>query len=155
MAIRKIITTLEDEEFLRKKSKPVTEFDESLHTLLDDMWDTVRKHRGAGLSAVQVGVLKRAFIVDINGEYEFINPEVTGRSEAKKLLVEGCLSVVDNKGASIFSKVYRNVWVRVKAQDRNGNWFEKKFKGYQAQCVQHECDHMDGIIYTDLEGEEL
>lgn len=150
MAQRKVITIGQDEEFLRKKSKPVTNFDESLWVLLDDMWDTLEKYNGAGLSAVQVGVLKRMFIVGISGREEFINPQIIERGPKQKRVVEGCLSVPKK-----YSKVMRPTYVKVRAQDRFGKWFEKEFKGYEAQAVYHESDHLDGILYIDLlEGEE-
>ena len=146
MARRKIITVNDDIEFLRKTSKPVTEFDSSLHQLLDDMWETVRHYEGAGLSAVQIGVLKRVFIMNIQGsEHEFINPEITNKNERTKKVVEGCLSVPKKWG-----KVERPISVKVKAQDRNGNWFTHEFKGFRAQCVCHEYDHLDGKLYTDF-----
>ena len=150
MARRKIITVNDDIEFLRKTSKPVTEFDSSLHQLLDDMWETVRHYEGAGLSAVQIGVLKRVFIMNIQGsEHEFINPEITNKNERTKKVVEGCLSVPKK-----YSKVMRPVWVTVEAQDRNGKIFTETVKGYSAQAVCHENDHLDGKLYIDIAEEE-
>lgn len=148
MAIRNIlrIDNKEDLDILRKKSKPVENFDERLRTLLDDMKDTVLKAEGAGLSAVQVGVLKRVFIIlDENEEIiEFINPEIIESSGSCPILEEGCLSVPRSYG-----KVKRPNVVVVKAYDRNGNQFTKQFVGFSAKAVCHENDHLDGILFID------
>ena len=148
MSIRNIlrIDNKEDLDILRKKSKPVENFDERLRTLLDDMKDTVLKAEGAGLSAVQVGVLKRAFIIlDENEEIiEFINPEIIESSGSCPILEEGCLSV-----PRYYGKVKRPNVVVVKAYDRNGNQFTKQFVGFSAKAVCHENDHLDGILFID------
>lgn len=151
MALRKIILVAEDEAFLRKKSKPITQFDSSLHQLLNDMIQTLNHHNGAGLAAVQVGVLKRVFITKTmeTGLNEYINPQIIERSPKTKSVLEGCLSIPGR-----YDKVCRPTWVVVRAQDRNGNWFEQKLKGFAAQAVYHENDHLDGIIYTDLISKE-
>lgn len=149
MAIRKIVFDKgEGSEFLRKVSKPVTEFDAKLHELLDDLTETMlTDSQGVGLAAVQVGVLKRVFVVEVPGKAkkEFVNPEIIGMSEARKLLAEACLSVPNKYG-----KVMRPVWVRVRAQDRNGNWFVDKYKGFEAHAIVHEFDHLNGIVFTDI-----
>ena len=145
MATRKIITIDEDESFLRKASKPVEKFDESLHTLLDDMWDTLKKYNGAGLSAVQVGVLKRVFITATDGNKEYVNPKIVEVSKRRKKCTEGCLSVPKK-----YDKVMRPVWVTVTAQDRNGKVFTETVEGYSAQAVCHESDHLDGKLYIDI-----
>lgn len=145
MATRKIITVDQDEEFLRKTSKPVEKFDESLHLLLADMWDTLKKYNGAGLSAVQIGVLKRVFITATDGKKEYINPTILETSKRQKKCTEGCLSVPKK-----YDKVMRPVWVTVRAQDRNGNLFTETVKGYSAQAVCHESDHLDGKLYIDI-----
>ena len=148
MAIRRIlkIDNKEDLEFLRKKSKIVDNFDERLKTLLDDMNETVRRADGAGLSAVQIGVLKRVFIIiDDNDEVvEFINPEIIESSGSCPILEEGCLSVPKSYG-----KVKRPNVVVVKAYDRNGKEFKKQFVGFSAKAVCHESDHLDGILFID------
>lgn len=145
LAIRKVITINQDIEFLRKVSKPVTSFGSSLNTLLDDMWDTLEKYNGAGLSAVQIGVLKRVFIINIKENIEFINPEILEISQLEKKEMEGCLSVPKE-----YHKINRPTWVKVRAQDRNGKVFERVFKGYQARAICHENDHLDGKLYIDL-----
>ncbi len=148
MATRKIlrIDNKEDLEFLRKKSKMVENFDTRLHTLLEDMKDTVRKADGAGLSAVQIGVLKRVFIIiDEEDEIvEFINPEIIESSGSCPILEEGCLSVPKHYG-----KVKRPNIVVVKAFDRNGKEFTRQFVGFSAKAVCHESDHLDGILFID------
>ena len=130
---------------MRKISKPVKEFDERLHILLDDMADTMYKADGAGLSAVQVGVLKRAFVIDVGkGIVEFINPELIKSSGKNKIKEEGCLSVPGKYGY-----VDRPETVWVKYQDRFGNMVEDKLKGYAAKAFCHEYDHLDGILFID------
>lgn len=143
MAIRKIIG--EGDELLRKMSKPVTDFDESLSLLIDDMFDTLAKAQGAGLSAVQVGVLKRVFIMDAgHGKRECINPRILKQEGSNKIKVEGCLSVPGKCGL-----VERPERVTAEYQDRTGAWIKKKFTGFEAKCFCHEFDHLDGILYID------
>ncbi len=148
MAIRNILTInkQEDLEVLRKTSRPVESFDERLHTLLNDMQDTVKKANGAGLSAVQVGVLKRVFIaLDENEEFvEFVNPEILEQSGSCPILEEGCLSVPKYYGI-----VKRPDLVVIKAQDRFGKEFVRQFTGFSAKAVCHESDHLDGVLFID------
>lgn len=144
MALRNIIKTTQDKEFLRKKSKPVHEFDEKLWELLDDMRDTMYENQGAGIAAVQVGVLKRAVLVDINNMFlELINPEIIAQ-EGVEICEEGCLSV-----ESEHAFVERPACVTVKAQDRLGCEFTITGEKYLARALCHEIDHLDGILYTD------
>lgn len=143
MALRKILTN--EDELLRKKSKPVERFDSSLHTLLGDMKETMRYNNGAGLSAVQIGVLRRVFITEVDGKLvEFVNPKIISQSEICKNVVEGCLSIPNKTGI-----VRRPVSVTIAAQDRFGKEFEFVGEGYQAQAICHEYDHLNGILYTD------
>ncbi len=143
MAIREIVQYTDN--FIRKKSKPVKIFDEKLWELLDDMWETLDEKKGAGLSAVQVGVLKRAFIININNmRIEFINPTITHTS-GKQYKKEGCLSVV----AQPFGYVARPNKVTISAYDRYGNPFSLTCEDWTAVCVSHEYDHLDGILYID------
>ena len=148
MATRRIlrIDNKEDLEFLRKKSKVVENFDSRLHVLLEDMSDTVRKADGAGLSAVQIGVLKRVFvIIDEDDEIiEFVNPEIIESSGSCPILEEGCLSVPKSYG-----KVKRPNVVVVKAYDRYGKEFKRQFVGFSAKAVCHESDHLDGVLFID------
>ena len=120
MAYRKVRT--EEDEVLRKVSKEVKKFDESLWALLDDMADTMYEENGVGLAAPQVGILKRIFVIDIGeGLIEFINPTVIA-TEGEQFGEEGCLSVPNKYG-----NVRRPNYVKMRAQDRNGNFFEIDF----------------------------
>lgn len=142
MAIRKIVKR--EEELIRKKSKPVKDFDDNLCELLDDMWETMYAFDGMGLAAVQVGVLRRAVIIDVNGlKAELINPEIIHK-EGEAIEEEGCLSV-----AGFHGKVKRPYKIKVKAFDRYGYPFTLEGESWLARCVCHECDHLDGILFTD------
>ncbi len=143
MAIRNIIK--ENDELLRKISKPVVDFDDKLCELLDDMAVTMKKAEGAGLSAVQVGILKRAFVMDTgHGLRECMNPKILRAEGVNKIKVEGCLSVPGKCGL-----VERPEKVWVEYQDRTGAKVSKKFTGFEAKCFCHEYDHLDGILYID------
>lgn len=143
MAIRKILT--EEDELLRKKSKPVINFDANLAVLLDDMFETMKKNEGAGLAGVQVGVLKRLFVMKAGKEpYECINPEIIKQEGKNNIEIEGCLSIPGKCGL-----VERPNKVWVKFQDRTGKVINKKFTGFEAKCFCHESDHLDGILYID------
>lgn len=143
MAIRKIIK--EGDEILRKKSKPVVDFDDNLASLLDDMFETMQKNEGAGLAGVQVGVLKRLFVMKAGKEaYDCINPVIIKQEGENNVQVEGCLSIPGKCGLVDRPK---KVWVEF--QDRKGNKITKKFTGFEARCFCHESDHLDGILYSD------
>ena len=132
------------DETLRKKSFEVTAFDQKLHDLLDDMKDTLIKANGAGLAAPQVGVLRRVFVVMVDGAYyECVNPKIVSQSGSQDG-EEGCLSV---RGK--FGSVKRPYSVTVKAFDRFGKPFTVNAKGFLARAFCHENDHLDGIIYID------
>lgn len=142
MALRRV--TKMGEPVLRKVCKPVTKFDEKLAQLLDDMADTMYEADGVGLAAPQVGMLKRAVIVDVGeGIIELINPEIIETS-GEQTDIEGCLSV-DN----INEEVTRPYFVKVKAQDRNGNEFEIAGEELLARAFCHEIDHLNGILFVD------
>lgn len=148
MALRKIL--LQDDSALYKKSRPVTDFNTRLAQLLDDMRETLAQANGVGLAAPQVGVLRRAVIVlETNvpeGEKEYfielINPEII-ELDGKQRGAEGCLSVPGEYGL-----VERPARVRVRAQNRNGEWFEVEGSGLTARCFCHEIDHLDGVLFT-------
>lgn len=143
MAIRNIVQV--GDEVLRKKSFEVTDFGAKTHELLDDMKETLKNAQGAGLAAVQVGVLRRIFVVDVEeGYFEFINPIITSR-KGTQLGNEGCLSV---KGK--YGKVERPKTVEVKALDRYGKPFKLKAKDFFARAICHEYDHLDGVLYIDV-----
>ena len=142
MALRKILT--DKEPALHKVCKPVTAFDKKLHTLLDDMRDTLIDSGGVGLAAPQVGILRRVVLVDTGEEIlELVNPELVETSGEQEG-AEGCLSVPGKYGW-----VKRPYYATVKAQDRNGNWFEAEGEELIARCFCHELDHLDGIVYTE------
>lgn len=144
MAVRKIIVL--GDEGLRKKSRPVEKFDERLHTLLDDMADTMRDAEGAGLAAPQVGILRRAVVIDMgeeDGVLELMNPEII-EQEGEQINPEGCLSIPGKR-----MTVCRPMKVRVRAQDRDGNAFEVEGEAFFATALCHELDHLDGVLYID------
>ena len=146
MALRTILT--DGDPALHKVCRPVTQFDEKLHDLLDDMKETLAKANGAGLAAPQVGILRRAVIVvDANDEMlELVNPEIISR-EGEQEGFEGCLSVPGRWGV-----VKRPMKAKVRAQDRNGNFFEVEGEEIVARCFCHELDHLDGHLFTELAG---
>jgi len=140
MAIRNILK--EGDEALYKICRPVTDFDPRLHQLLDDMAETLKKAEGVGLAAPQVGVLRRAFIMDVgDGVIEAVNPEIV-MSKGIQEESEGCLSF---PGEYCITRRPRKV--KLKAQDRNGKWFFMNADDLAARCVCHENDHLDGIIF--------
>ena len=144
MAIRTM--RLENDEILRKKSREVENIDEKIQTLIDDMIETMYKYNGVGLSAVQVGVLKRVVVIDIEdgeGARIFINPKIT-KTKGEHEVEEGCLSFPNQ-----YAKVIRPKKLTVEALDRNGKKFTLKAKDLLAQAIAHELDHLDGIVFTD------
>lgn len=145
MALREIVTLGDD--VLRKVSREVTVIDDRIRTLLDDMAETMLyEHRGVGLAAVQVGVLKRIFVADIGdgtGVHEFINPVISDMS-GSAVSNEGCLSVPGKSG-----DVDRPEELMIRALDRFGNPFELHAQGFMAICVCHEFDHLNGILFID------
>lgn len=145
MAIRNIVKKGDD--ILNKNCKPVTEFNEKLWELLDDMHETLRESNGAGLAAPQVGIIRRiALILIEDGEpyLELINPVIikkTGRQRE----IEGCLSC-----PNVFGYVKRPKKCVVKAQDRNGNFFEVSLSDLSCRAACHEIDHLNGHLFTEL-----
>ena len=142
MAIREI--RKKGDEILYKKCKEVKNFDNKLHILLDDMYDTMKQSDGVGLAAPQVGILKRAVVIDIgNGRIELINPEIVEES-GEQTGSEGCLSV-----PGVYGEVTRPNVVTVKAQDRNGKWFKLTGKELLARAICHETEHLEGKLFLD------
>jgi peptide deformylase len=142
MAVRKILHI--GDETLRRKARPVENFDKRLHTLLDDMADTMYAAEGVGLAAPQVGILRRAVVIDVGeGIIELINPEITS-AEGEQICAEGCLSIPGRRGT-----VKRPAKVTVHAQDRKGKPFDLTGEGFLAIAISHELDHLDGILYVD------
>ncbi|MDE5621093.1 MAG: peptide deformylase [Ruminococcus sp.] len=143
MALRKILT--DKDEALHKVCRPVEKFDKKLAQLLDDMHETLDKAQGVGLAAPQVGICRRIFIMHLEeGSFEAINPEIILK-EGKQRVEEGCLSC-----PNIWGYVTRPMHCRLKAQDRNGEWWERDFTGLGAQCTNHENDHLDGHVFTEI-----
>jgi peptide deformylase len=149
MAIRTIVK--DGNDFLRKKSREVTVFDARLHTLLDDMLETMQEAGGVGLAAVQVGILRRALIVDIGEDLvELINPVILEASEEMQSDPEGCLSFPGEYGL-----VERPLRVKVQAQDRHGDLIILEAEGLKARAFCHEIDHLNGVLFIDLASEML
>ena len=143
MGLRRILT--DKESALHKVCKPVTAFDQKLHKLLDDMCETLVDSGGVGLAAPQVGILRRVVVVDTgDGILELVNPELIS-TDGEQEGPEGCLSVPGKYGL-----VKRPYYATVKAQDRNGEWFEAEGEELTARCFCHELDHLDGILYTQI-----
>ncbi len=142
MAIRNIVKL--GDPILAKRSRPVENFDQKLWTILDDMKDTLYKAQGAGLAAVQVGILRRIVVMDCGDGYlELVNPEIVERSEEVQHETEGCLSLPGKFGVTERPKS-----VIVKAQNREGKWCLYKGEDLKARCFCHELDHLDGVLYT-------
>jgi len=143
MGLRKILT--DKDPALHKVCKPVEKFDWRLHKLLDDMNETLVDSGGVGLAAPQVGILRRVVVVDTGEEIlELVNPELVETSGDQEG-AEGCLSVPGKYGL-----VKRPYNAKVRAQDRDGNWFEAEGEELIARCFCHELDHLDGILYTQI-----
>ena len=145
MALRKIVTV--GDSVLTKPCRVVTKFDRRLHILLDDMAETLIESGGVGLAAPQVGILRRVVLVDVGVEepdiIELINPELV-ETDGEQYGPEGCLSVPGKYGL-----VRRPMYAKVRAQDRNGDWYEYEGEELIARCFCHELDHLDGIVYTE------
>ena len=144
MAIRNL--RYEKDEILKKKSRAVDTIDEKIQTLIDDMIETMYKFNGVGLSAVQVGILKRVVVIDIDdgtGVKVLINPKIT-KTKGEQEVEEGCLSFPNQ-----YAKMIRPKEVTVEALDRNGKKITIKAKDLLAQAIAHECDHLDGVVFVD------
>ncbi len=142
MALRNIIT--KEDPVLRKKSRPVEKFDDKLIQLLEDMVETMYKNEGCGLAAVQIGILRRVVVIDVGeGIIELINPEIISQ-EGEQNEAEGCLSFPEEYGVTS-----RPATVKVKAQNRDGQWCVYKGEDLKARCFCHEIDHLDGIVFKD------
>ena len=152
MAIRNIVK--DGDPILKKVCRPVTDFNEKLATLLDDMGDTMMAANGLGLAGPQVGMMRRVFVVldqyideddnEVDEIIEFVNPEILEKSEETITSFEGCLSFPGRNGL-----IKRPAYVRAKAQDRNGEWFEIEAEGILARAICHENDHLNGITVLD------
>ena len=151
MATRKIVTVGDDT--LRKVCRKQEKFDLRLGILLKDMADTMYKAEGVGLAGPQVGILRRVAVVDVtedhSGLLELVNPEIVA-CEGSQTGREGCLSVPGRQGV-----VTRPMKVRVRYQNRKGQWLEKETEGFEARAICHELDHLDGKLYIDMMDREL
>ena len=143
MGLRNILT--DKDPALHKVCRPVEKFDKRLHKLLDDMAQTLAEANGVGLAAPQVGILRRVVLVDTGDQVlELVNPTLLETS-GEQVGAEGCLSVPGRYGL-----VKRPNYAKVRAQDRDGNWFEVEGEELIARCFCHELDHLDGILYTEV-----
>ena len=148
MSQRKII--IEPDTILRKKSEPLEKVDNELRELMDDMLKTMYSAPGIGLAAVQVGVLKRCIVIDISKDKEkksplfLINPEIISKSNNTSTHEEGCLSL-----PGYFAEIERPAECQIEYIDYNGKKKEMKMSGLLATCVQHEVDHLNGILFID------
>lgn len=143
MGLRKILT--DKEPSLHKVCRPVEKFDGRLHKLLDDMVETMLDAHGVGLAAPQIGILRRVVVVNTGEEVlELVNPTLV-ETDGEDVGAEGCLSVPGKYGL-----VKRPYYAKVRAQDRNGEWFEAEGEEIIARCFCHELDHLDGIVYTEV-----
>lgn len=142
MAVRRI--TEYPEKVLAEPAQPVTEFDDQLAALCADMFETMYAAEGVGLAAPQIGLNLRLFVMDCEGvKLIAANPQIIG-SEGEQSSSEGCLSV-----GKVPAVVVRAQKARLKAQDENGEWFEREAEGYAARAFQHETDHCDGKLFID------
>ena len=156
MAIRRIYET--PEPVLRQISKPVETFDDELKTLVSDMFETMYAAPGIGLAAVQVGVPIRLLVIDLQEPADpddpeskvvrdprvFINPEILWHSDSEVPYTEGCLSVPEQ-----YAEVMRPDKIRAKWQDSDGKAYEEEIDGLLAVCLQHEMDHLNGVLFID------
>lgn len=143
MAILQIVTY--PNKLLEKKCKKVADFDERLWSLLDDMYDTMVEADGVGLAAPQVGILEQIAVIDAgdeNGKIELINP-VLIEKRGNENGIEGCLSI-----PGIYGEVKRASFIKIKAQDRMGKAFILEASGFLARVIQHEMDHLNGVLFT-------
>lgn len=144
MAIRML--RFENDEILRKKSRDVEKIDEKIQTLIDDMIETMRKYNGVGLSAVQIGVLKKVVVIDIDdgtGVKVLINPKII-KTKGEHEVEEGCLSFPNQ-----YAKLMRPKEVIAEALDMDGKKITIKAKDLLAQAIAHELDHLDGVVFKD------
>ena len=148
MSQRKIV--IEPDPILRKKSEMLEKVDDELRALLDDMLETMYAAPGIGLAAVQVGILKRLIVIDISKDKEkknplfLINPEIISLSKKTSVYEEGCLSLPGH-----FAEIERPAECQIKFIDYNGKEKELKANGLLATCIQHEVDHLNGVLFID------
>jgi peptide deformylase len=150
MSLRRILTVDTDMAVLKQKSAPVEAVDDELRALMDDMLETMYAAPGIGLAAIQVGVPKRVIVMDLASKEGppapryFVNPEILWASEELKPWEEGCLSVPE-----IYDDVERPAHVRVRYLDYHGERVEEDAHDLYAVCIQHEMDHLNGVLFID------
>jgi peptide deformylase len=150
MAIRPILTVADAAPVLKQKSLPVEKVDDELRALMDDMLETMYAAPGIGLAAVQVGVPKRVIVMDISRDEEdrqpryFVNPEILWTSEDTAPYEEGCLSIPE-----VYEEVERPARVRIRYLNYQGDQIEEDAEGLFAVCIQHEMDHLEGVLFID------
>jgi len=146
MAVLDVLTF--PDERLRTKAEPVTEVNDDIRKIVDDMFETMYAENGVGLAATQVNIHKRIVVIDVSDNkeqsYVLINPEIIRKSDSTMVNEEGCLSV-----PTCYAKVDRHTEVTVKALDRDGNSFELDGEELLAICIQHELDHLNGVLFVD------
>jgi peptide deformylase len=148
MAVREILTV--PHPVLKQVSQPVEKVDDELRALMDDMLETMYAAPGIGLAAIQIGVPKRVIVMDLARQDEeprpryFVNPEILWKSDETQLCEEGCLSIPD-----VYDEVERPTRVRLRYLDYNGEQVEEEADGMYAVCIQHEMDHLEGILFID------
>ena len=144
MALLRILTLENEEEALRRHSRPLELVNDRTRTLLDDLYETMQEANGVGLAAPQVGVLRRVVVIDVGeGRIDLVNPEIIA-AEGEQEDREGCLSVPEECGI-----VKRPMKVTVQALDKNGEPFTLTGEGLLARALCHEIDHLDGVLYVD------
>jgi peptide deformylase len=150
MAIRPILTVADATPVLKQKSLPVEKVDDELRALMDDMLETMYAAPGIGLAAIQVGVPKRVIVMDLTRDEEdrqpryFVNPEILWASEDTAPYEEGCLSIPE-----VYDEVERPARVRIRYLNREGEQIEEEAEGLYAVCIQHEMDHLEGVLFID------
>ena len=150
MSLRRILTVDSDLSVLKQVSTPVAAVDDDLRALMDDMLESMYAAPGIGLAAIQIGVPKRVIVMDLAGKDQppaprfFVNPEITWTSDETGPWEEGCLSVPD-----IYEDVERPMHVRLRYLDYNGVAIEEEADELFAVCIQHEMDHLDGVLFID------
>ena len=148
MSQRKIV--IEPDPILRKESAPIEKVDNDLRKLLDDMLETMYAAPGIGLAAVQIGILKRLIVIDISKDKEkknplfLINPEIVSKSKNTSIYEEGCLSLPGH-----FAEIERPAECQINFLDYNGKKKEISAKGLLSTCIQHEIDHLNGVLFID------
>jgi len=150
MTVRRILTVDSDLATLKKTSAPVEAVDDDLRALMDDMLETMYDAPGIGIAAIQVGVAKRVLVMDLSRDDApkepryFVNPEIVWASEETVPYEEGCLSVPE-----VYDEVERSAKVRVRYLDYDGQAVEEDAEGLFAVCIQHEMDHLNGVLFID------